>query len=143
MAVESSAHTVWKGDLFSGSGRTELTSSHAGAFDIHWQARSEGSDTFTTPEELLAAAHASCFSMAFSLALAENDTPPTELRVDAKVTFVPGTGVMGSVLSVTGSVPGIEKEDFSRLAEDAKQNCPISKALGAIDIRLDDVVLEG
>ena len=136
MAVDSNASTVWRGDLQSGSGHTRLESSGVAEFDVNWGARSEGSTTVTTPEELLAAAHSACFSMAFSLGLAQNGTPPEQLDVSAKVTFVPGTGVTQSVLTVTGIVPNIDPEKFRELAEDAKANCPISKLLNA-EMKLD------
>lgn len=142
--VDSTASTVWRGDLHSGSGHTRLESSGLAEFDVNWTARSErgGDSSVTTPEELLAAAHSSCFSMAFSLGLAENGTPPDQLDVSAKVTFVAGQGVTRSVLTVTGVVPGLDAEKFRELAEDAKANCPVSKALAGIEIVLDSAVLD-
>ncbi|GMA37587.1 hypothetical protein GCM10025876_37910 [Demequina litorisediminis] len=89
MAIHSKASTVWKGGLADGSGTTALASGVA-TVGVNWKARSEGSETTTTPEELLAAAHASCYAMALSHALGENGTPPTEISVEAEVTFVPG-----------------------------------------------------
>ena len=83
----------------------------------------------TSPEELIAAAHASCFSMAFSNILAKAGTPPEQLKTSATVTFVPGTGITKSVLEVEGSVPGLDEEGFRAAAEDAKENCPVSQAL--------------
>lgn len=140
--VDSNASTVWRGDLQSGSGHTRLESSGVAEFDVNWTARSEGSTTVTTPEELLAAAHSACFSMAFSAGLAQNGTPPEQLDVSAKVSFVPGTGVTQSVLTVTGIVPNIDADKFRELAEDAKANCPVSKALAGIEIILDSAVLD-
>ncbi|WP_210479510.1 OsmC family peroxiredoxin [Naasia sp. SYSU D00948] len=140
--VDNTASTVWRGDLQSGSGHTRLETSSVAEFDVNWKARSEGDTSVTTPEELLAAAHSSCFSMAFSLGLAQNGTPPEQLDVSAKVTFVPGEGVTRSVLTVTGTVPGLEPERFRELAEDAKANCPVSKALAGIEIVLDSAVLD-
>jgi osmotically inducible protein OsmC len=85
----------------------------------------------TNPEELIAAAHSACFSMAFSNALGQNGTPPESLQVTAAVTFVPGEGITGSHLLVSAKIPGLSEEDFQRLAEDAKANCPVSKLLNA------------
>jgi lipoyl-dependent peroxiredoxin len=137
MTVTSEATTAWKGDLFSGSGRVAFQSSGIGTFDVNWKARSEGSTSVTTPEELIAAAHSSCFSMAFSLALAENGTPPESIDTTASVTFTPGTGITGSHLNVNAVVPGLEREDFERIAEEAKANCPVSQALAGIEITLE------
>lgn len=141
MAVDSKAQTHWSGDLSSGSGHTTLASSGVAGFDINWTARSEGGALVTTPEELLAAAHSSCFAMAFSNALSKNGTPPTDLNVSAVVSFVPGTGVTSSVLTVEGAVLGIDEGAFATIAADAMANCPVSKALTGIDIRLASATL--
>ena len=137
MTVTSEATTAWKGSLTEGSGAVSLTSSGIGTFDVNWKARSEGSDSVTTPEELLAAAHSSCFSMALSLALTQNGTPPQSIDATASVTFKPGTGITGSHLNVSAVVPGLDEADFERIAEDAKKNCPVSQALAGIDITLE------
>jgi osmotically inducible protein OsmC len=137
MTVTSEATTVWKGSLSEGSGAVTFDSSHLGTFDINWKARSEGSSSVTTPEELIAAAHASCFSMAFSHALTENGTPPESIDTTASVTFKPGTGITGSHLNVNAVVPGLDPEDFERIAADAKANCPVSQALAGIEITLE------
>jgi len=137
MTATSEATAVWKGSLFDGVGKVTLRSSGKGTFDVTWAARSEGSTSVTTPEELLAAAHSSCFNMAFALALAENGTPPESIDTTASVTFTPGVGVTGSHLNVNAVVPGLGQEDFDRMAEDAKVNCPISQALKAIEITLE------
>lgn len=137
MTVTSEATTVWKGSLTDGSGTVTFDSSHLGTFDINWKARSEGSASVTTPEELIAAAHASCFSMAFSHALTENGTPPESIDTTASVTFKPGTGITGSHLNVNAVVPGLSPEDFERIAADAKANCPVSQALAGIEITLE------
>jgi osmotically inducible protein OsmC len=142
MAVDSTARTHWSGDLKSGSGRTTLATSGAAELDVNWKARSEGSNATTTPEELLAAAHASCYSMALSKALGDNGTAPQSLEVQATVTFVPGTGVTGSKLSVTATVPGLDAESFEEFARAAKDGCPMSKALAAIEVTLGEVVLK-
>lgn len=137
MAVTSEATTLWFGDLMSGSGTTSLDSSDAGEFPVNWAARSEGVSGKTNPEELLGAAHSACYSMAFANALAGNGTPPESLQVTAAVTFQPGEGITGSHLLVSAKVAGLSDEDFQRLAEDAKQNCPVSKALSGIPITLE------
>jgi osmotically inducible protein OsmC len=137
MSVTSEASTAWKGSLMQGSGTVALDTSHAGTFDVNWKARSEGSSSVTTPEELIAAAHSSCFSMALSHALSENGTPPESVDTTASVTFVPGTGITGSHLNVNAVVPGLGAEDFARIAQDAKVNCPVSQALAGIEITLE------
>lgn len=136
--VTSTASTAWKGDLLSGSGTTTLETSKLGTFDLSWKARSEEAAQGTTsPEELLGAAHAACYSMQFSNMLAENDTPPTSLDTSADVTFdLSAGGISGIALTVTAQVDGIEDADFQRLAEEAKSTCPVSKALGGVDITL-------
>jgi osmotically inducible protein OsmC len=137
MALTSEATTLWFGDLFTGSGTTSLDSSDAAEFPVSWQARAEGEVGKTNPEELLGAAHSACYSMAFANALKEFGTPPESLQVTAAVTFVPGEGIKGSHLLVSAKVPGISEEDFEKLAEDAKANCPISQALTGIAITLE------
>ena len=113
MSVTSEASTSWKGSLTDGSGEIALESSNQGPFAVDWKARSEGSASVTTPEELLAAAHSSCFSMALSHALAGNGTPPESIETTASVTFIPGTGITGSHLNVNAVVPGLSAEDFA------------------------------
>jgi osmotically inducible protein OsmC len=137
MALTSEATTLWFGDLFTGSGTTSLDSSDAAEFPVSWQARAEGEVGKTNPEELLGAAHSACYSMAFANALKEFGTPPESLQVTAAVTFVPGEGIKGSHLLVSAKVPGISEEDFEKLAEEAKANCPVSQALAGIDITLE------
>jgi osmotically inducible protein OsmC len=137
MALTSEATTLWFGDLTSGSGTTSLDSSDAAEFPVSWQARSEGVAGKTNPEELLGAAHSACYSMAFSSALAKNGTPPESLQVTAAVTFQPGEGITGSHLLVNAKVAGISDEDFQRLADEAKSNCPVSKALAGVPITLE------
>ena len=137
MAVTSEATTVWNGTLFEGSGTVTLDSSKAASLPVDWKARSEGSESVTTPEELLGAAHAACYSMAFSNALTENGTPPERVQTTAAVTFQPGTGIISSHLLVSAVVPGLDEETFERIAEDAKVNCPVSQALTGITITLE------
>ena len=137
MTVTSEATAAWKGNLFDGSGTVSLVSSGLATFDVNWKARSEGAVATTTPEELIAAAHSSCFNMAFSLALDENGTPPDSIETTASVTFKPGAGITGSHLNVNAVVPGLDREDFDRIAADAKVNCPVSQALAGIEITLE------
>lgn len=137
MPVTSEATTTWTGSLAEGSGTVAFSSSNLGTFPINWKARSEGSDTTTTPEELIAAAHASCFSMALSHALSENGTPPERVNTSASVTFKPGVGISGSHLNVNAVVPGLSPEDFQKLANEAKTGCPVSQALAGIEITLE------
>ncbi len=137
MSVISTASTAWQGSLFEGAGTVTFDTSGLGTYDVNWKARSEGSNSVTTPEELIAAAHSACFSMAFSAALAKNGTPPSSLNTTAKVTFVPGTGITGSHLTVTATVPGLDAATFDELAASAKANCPVSQALAGIDITMD------
>ena len=137
MALTSESTTVWNGTLFEGSGHTRLDSSKVAEFDMDWKARSEGEAGVTNPEELLAAAHSACFSMAFSLALAEAGHTPESIQTTAAVTFQPGEGVTGSHLLVSARVPGSTEAEFERIADEAKANCPISKALGGTTITIE------
>ncbi len=138
MAAERRAEVTWQGDLMSGGGRVERVGSGAfGGLNVSWPARTEEPGGQTSPEELIAAAHAGCFSMAFSHALAQGGHAPRELKTAATVTFVPGTGITKSVIEVDGDVPGIAEETFQELAEQAKDNCPVSKALaGNVQLEL-------
>jgi osmotically inducible protein OsmC len=133
MAEIRTATVVWNGGLTDGSGMiTYLSSGAVTRLPVSWASRTSAHEGLTSPEELLAAAHASCFSMALSARLARNGTPPTQLDVRAEVTFDNASGgwkVTTSKLSVSGSVPGIDAAAFERLADDAKDNCPISQAL--------------
>jgi osmotically inducible protein OsmC len=137
MPVTSEATTLWFGDLVSGSGTTSLDSSDAAEFPVSWAARSQGEAGRTNPEELLGAAHSACFSMAFANTLATFGTPPESLQVTAAVSFTPGVGITGSHLLVSAKISGISEADFERLAEEAKANCPVSKALAGIPITLE------
>ncbi|HET8926944.1 MAG TPA: OsmC family peroxiredoxin [Microbacterium sp.] len=137
MSVTSEATASWSGSLFEGEGEVSLDSSHQGPLPVNWKARSEGSDSVTTPEELIAAAHSSCFSMALSNGLAQNGTPPESVRTTASVTFVPGKGITGSHLNVAATVPGLSAEDFARIADEAKAGCPVSQALAGVEITLE------
>ncbi|MER5962693.1 OsmC family protein [Streptomyces sp. NPDC002057] len=136
MATVRHAHTVWQGDLLKGSGVVTLDSSGLGSYDVSWPARSEEPNGKTSPEELIAAAHSSCFSMALSHGLAGAGTPPTRLETKADVTFQPGEGITGIHLTVRGEVPGLDAEQFEAAAADAKKNCPVSQALTGTTITL-------
>ena len=133
MAEIRHAEVNWSGDLQSGSGVIKyVTSGVFSRLPVSWASRTSAHNGKTSPEELLAAAHASCFSMAFSARLGKNGTPPTDLNVRAEVTFDQVDGgwkVTQSVLKVDAVVPGIDDATFQRIAEDARDNCPISKAL--------------
>jgi osmotically inducible protein OsmC len=137
MATTRTAETRWEGSLFEGSGRVTMLSSGLGTYDVSWAARAEEPHGKTSPEELIAAAHSSCFSMALSNELAKAGTPPTSLDTRADVTFVPGTGITGVHLSVVGVIAGISAEEFTAAAEAAKIGCPVSQALTGTTITLD------
>ena len=125
---------IWQGDLLSGSGTIERVGSGAfGSLGVSWTARTEDEPGgMTSPEELIAAAHASCFSMAFASGLAKAGTPPERLESSAQVTFVAGAGITKIALEVRGRVPGLDEDGFRAAAEDAKNGCPVSKALAAV-----------
>jgi osmotically inducible protein OsmC len=137
MATTRTASTHWEGSLFEGAGRVTLDSSGLGTYDVSWPARTEDANGRTSPEELIAAAHSACFSMAFSGGLAKAGTPPTSLDTSAEVDFVPGTGITQIRLKVRGVVEGMSEEDFVAAAEQAKTGCPVSQALAAVEITLD------
>jgi lipoyl-dependent peroxiredoxin len=137
VATTRTANAHWEGSLFEGSGRVSLDSSNVGAFDVTWASRAEQPQGRTSPEELIAAAHASCYSMALSNGLASQGTAPSALDTRADVTFQPGEGITGIHLTVRGRVEGMSEEDFAAAAEDAKVNCPVSQALRATPITLD------
>jgi len=137
MSITSEATTIWTGDLKSGSGSVTLDSSKTAEFSVDWKARSEGESGVATPEELLGAAHSSCFSMAFANALTSFGATPESIQTTAAVTFDPAEGITGSHLLVSARVPGISDEDFQRIAEDAKKTCPVSRALVGIPITLE------
>ena len=139
------ARTTWEGDLQTGNGHTQaLTSTAFGPLAVSWRARTERSDGQTSPEELLAAAHASCFSMALASRLAKVGTPAQRLEVHARVVFEKfeaGWRVTRSELTVRGRVPGCDEPTFRDRAEDAKENCPISQALrGNVEMSVEAVL---
>ena len=133
MATDRKAEVTWQGDLMSGNGRIDsVTSGAFGGLDVSWPARSEEPEGKTSPEELIAAAHATCFSMALSHGLAQAGHPPEELKTSATVTFQPGEGITKIALDVAGRVPGIDEGAFQEAADGARQECPVSKALTGV-----------
>ena len=131
--ADSTAHVTWSGSLMDGGGTIDRVGSGVfGALPVTWKARTGEEDGKTTPEELIAAAHAACYSMALSHGLAEAGTPPEKLDVGATVTFVPGEGITKSALTVRAVVPGIEEAAFLHAAQTAVENCPVSKALASV-----------
>jgi lipoyl-dependent peroxiredoxin len=138
MAAESRATTVWEGDLTKGRGTTSVASGALPEIEVTWPARTERTAGTTSPEELLAAAHTSCFCMALSHELAEAGNPPERLEASATVTFVPGEGVESSRFTVRGRVPGVDQAGFEEAARGASENCPISQALkGNVEIAVE------
>jgi lipoyl-dependent peroxiredoxin len=138
MASESTATTVWQGSLEKGRGETTTASGALSATEVTWQARVERTEDTTSPEELLAAAHAACYCMALSLELGQAGNPPERLEATATVAFVPGEGVKSSHLVVSGRVPGIDQAAFDEAARGAGKGCPISGALeGNVEISVE------
>jgi lipoyl-dependent peroxiredoxin len=133
------ANAVWSGDLRSGKGSITAQSGALSNNPYSFAARfeDESGKSATNPEELIAAAHAGCFAMQLSHFLAENGTPAAKLDATANVELVPGTGITGSAITLVGNVPGISADKFAELANKAKAECPVSKALGAINVTLD------
>jgi osmotically inducible protein OsmC len=132
--AERTAAVTWNGSLLEGAGSIDSVGSGAfGPLEVTWSSRAEDeSGGRTSPEELIAAAHAACFSMALSHGLAQAGTPPDELKTTATVTFVPGTGITKIVIKVLGEVPGLDDAAFRAAAETARDNCPVSKALAGV-----------
>lgn len=133
MATERRAEVTWSGDLMSGEGTIESVGSGAfGPLPVSWTARADEPGGKTSPEELIAAAHGACFSMALSHELAQSGHAPESLSTTATVTFVPGTGITRIAIDVRGAVPGLDEAGFRQAAEAAKDGCPVSKALAAV-----------
>jgi osmotically inducible protein OsmC len=141
MHAESSASTSWDGTLTRGSGQTSLASGAAGPLAVSWTHRADRSGSETSPEELIAAAHTSCYAMAFSAALAGAGATPEHLDIGATVSFemVDDAPTITKVaLTVRGTASGIDAEGFARVAAEAKDGCPVSRALmGNVEITLD------
>jgi osmotically inducible protein OsmC len=132
------ARTAWTGTLEKGSGQVELTSSKVGTYDVSFPRRAaEDAGGTTSPEELIAAAHSTCFSMALSHALAGEGHAPQAIDTRADVDFQPGKGITGIKLTTRAAVKGISAEEFATFAEGAKTNCPVSQALTGTTITLD------
>ena len=139
MATARNAKVTWSGSLTDGSGTIEgVTSGAFGPLDVSWRSRAEDASGQTSPEELIAAAWASCFSMALSNGLAGDGNAPERLETSVTVTFQPGEGITKGAIHVIGTVSGLDHAAFVAKAEDAKENCPVSKALAGIP----DVSLE-
>ena len=133
MATERSATVNWAGSLMEGSGTIEPVGSGAfGPLPVSWPSRAESPDGKTSPEELIAAAWAACYSMALSHGLAQAGTAPESLETSVTVTFQPGEGIIKGAISVVGVVPGVDADGFTAAAEGAKAGCPVSKALTGI-----------
>jgi osmotically inducible protein OsmC len=137
MATTRRASVHWEGSLMKGAGRVTMDSSGLGTYDVTWASRAEDPQGRTSPEELIAAAHSACFSMALSHALSQAGHEPEALDTTAAVTFQPGEGITGIVLTVRGAVPGLSADEFADAAEGAKAGCPVSKALAGTTITLD------
>src|ERR1700681_4022196 len=138
MAAVSRADAVWEGDLPTGKGRVKVASGTSDECPVTWATRAERHHGGTSPEELIAAAHAACYSMAFSNGLSKAGHKVEELNTSAAVTFVPGTGITTVELTVRGRVSGIDEAEFQKLAGEAKDGCPVSKALhGNVELKLE------
>src|SRR3954451_23574130 len=138
MAAESSASTIWRGSLTKGSGTTHPESGAFPDVEVTWASRTTRSAGKTSPEELLAAAHASCYCMALSNELAQGGNAPERLEATARVEFEPGEGVRSSHIVVSGRVPGIDQAAFEQAARAAGEGCPISGALkGNVEISVE------
>jgi osmotically inducible protein OsmC len=138
--AERSATTNWEGNLPQGKGTLNGASGALSDLGVTWASRTERSNGQTSPEELIAAAHSSCFSMALANELSQGGNDPERLEVTAKVTLDQRDGaptVTTSELTVTGRVPGIDQSAFAQAAETAATNCPISRALAGVDISID------
>jgi lipoyl-dependent peroxiredoxin len=141
MAVERSAKATWEGDLFGGSGQVSTESDAVRNATVKWSSRADEADENTSPEELIAAAHAACVAMALANVLAQAGTPPAKLDTEATATFdktPDGFRMTTMRLSIRGQVDGLDEEGFRKAAEDAKQNCPVSQALkGNVEVTVD------
>ena len=132
-----SAQAHWEGSLKEGQGEVEFLNSTIGSVEVDWRSRAGETEGKTSPEELIAAAHSACYSMSLSKALADNGTQPAAIDTRADVTFIPGQGITGIVLTVRASAPGVTPEQFDGFAQAAKTGCPVSAALTGTKIELD------
>lgn len=142
MATTRTANAHWEGSLMQGNGTVSLDSSGAASFEVSWPARAEEPGGKTSPEELIAAAHSACYSMALSHALSQAGHEPQAVDTRADVDFQPGTGITGIKLAVRARVAGLTDEEFQKTAEGAKTGCPVSQALSATPISL-EATLDG
>jgi osmotically inducible protein OsmC len=144
MASESRATTVWQGDLASGRGVASAASGAIPDLEVTWPARVERTEGTTSPEELLATSHASCYCMALANVLGQAGNTPERIETTATVEFVPGEGVKSSNLRVTGKVPGLDQAGFDAATAEAHEACPISGALrGNVEMELDATLEDG
>ncbi len=137
MAATRTANAHWEGSLLEGKGRVSLDSSGIGTYDVSWPARTEEPNGVTSPEELIAAAHSTCFSMSLSNEMTKGGHNVETVDTRAEVTFQPGKGITGIQLTSRAAVPGLSAEEFATFAELAKTNCPVSRALTGTTITLD------
>lgn len=137
MAAISQADAQWEGDLANGKGRVKVASGTFPEFPVTWASRAERTHGGTSPEELIAAAHAACYSMALSNGLGKAGHHPERLNTTAEVEFVPGKGITTITLTVRGHIHGLEASEFQKFAEEAKDGCPVSQALkGNVELKL-------
>ncbi len=134
MVATRKASAVWNGNLEEGSGTVSLDSSGVGTYPVSWVARTEEPKGVTSPEELIAGAHSTCFSMSLALALTKAGTPATEIRTSAEVDFQKGVGITAIRLHVVGEAPGVDPEAFEAIAQATNDSCPVSRALAAVPI---------
>lgn len=137
MATTRTANAHWEGSLLEGKGRVSLDSSGIGEYDVSWPARTEEPNGVTSPEELIAAAHSTCYSMSLSNVLTKAEHTVEAVDTKADVTFQPGKGITGVHLTTRATVPGLSAEEFATFAETAKTSCPVSQALAGTEITLD------
>jgi osmotically inducible protein OsmC len=137
MATTRTANAHWEGSLFEGKGRVSLDSSGIGSYDVTWPARAEEPNGVTSPEELIAAAHSTCFSMALSNELTKAGHQVRTIDTRADVSFQPGQGITGIHLTTRAAVDGLSAEEFATFAVGAKANCPVSKAITGTTVTLD------
>jgi len=137
MAAISRADAVWEGDLMDGKGKVHVASGTFGEFPVTWATRAERTHGGTSPEELIAAAHAACYNMALSNGLSKAGHHPERLTTTAEVEFVPGKGIISSTITTRGHIHGLELAEFQKFAEEAKDGCPVSQALkGNVELKL-------
>ena len=142
MATVRTAEAHWEGSLTEGQGEVELVSSGVGSFEVNWPSRAEAANGKTSPEELIGAAHSTCFSMDLSGRLTRGGHVPTSIDTRADVTFQVGQGITGIKLTVKAVVPDISADEFEAVAQEAKKGCPVSQALAGTTITLEASLAE-